>query len=209
MNTTASQPVQPYDALGAQLRASPNDKGSPASRPEEYMAVADHCTWIAGMLKLDSKSQSALARSCLLYPQEDGQFDIVRGACTTGGVTVATASSRYVLCLSMPVSANDQAAPVELAQAAARGLFDLPANVLVFKELGADGNTHYGIRDFAASKPLDPDWPHWGDALAWWCDGQVAAFLTTKAPGGSTQEVIMPSADQNRYWFMPKSSRQA
>lgn len=204
MNTTATQPVQPYDTLGARLRASPSGKGSAPGKPEEYMAVSNHCAWIAGVLKLDADTQSALARTCLLYPQEDGLFDIVRGSYTAGGVTVVTASSRYVLCLSVPVSGNGRMMPVELAEAAAKKLFALPSNALVFTELGADGSTHYGIRDFkAGAKPMDADWPHWGDAIAWWCDGQMAAFLTTKAPGGPTQEVIMPSADQNRYWFTP------
>jgi hypothetical protein len=208
MNTTTSQPIQPYDALGAQLRASPSGKGAPAGKAEEYMAVSNHCTWIAGVLKLNHSSQSALAQACLLYPQEDGLFDIVRGACAVGGVTVATASSLHVLCLRLPVSDNDnnQTVPMVLAQTAAKGLFDLPANALVFKEMGVEGDTHYGIRDFSAGKPLDQDWPHWGDALAWWCDGREAAFITTKAPGGPTQETIMPSADQNRYWFTPPST---
>lgn len=210
MNTTTSQPVQPYDALGARLRALPNSKGSPAGKPEEYLAVSNHCAWIAGVLKLDASSQSALALTCLVYPQEDGLFDIVRGSCTVRGVTVATASSLHVLGLRVPVSGrNDQTAPIILAETAAKDLFDLPENMLVFKEMGAEGDTHYGIRNFAAGKPLDPDWPHWGDALAWWCDGQEAAFLTAKAPGGPTQEAIMPSADQNRYWFTPPSKTAA
>lgn len=204
MSTTPTQSVQPYDALGARLRAPASGKGSTPGKPEEYMAVSNHCAWIAGVLKLDADSQSALAKTCLLYPQEDGLFDIIRGSYTSGGVTVATASSRQVLCLSVPVSGNGQMTPVELAEAAAKKLFDLPENALVFRELGTDGDTHYGIRDFkAGAKPIDPDWPHWGDAIAWWCDGQKAAFLTTKVPGGPTQEVIMPSADQNRYWFTP------
>ena len=77
----------------------------------------------------------------------------------------------------------------------------------VLAELGVDGSIHYGIRDFTAAKPLDVDWPHWGDALAWWCDGRQAMFVTAKAPGGPTQETILPNADQNRYWFTasPKS----
>lgn len=211
--TNANDPVQPYDALGAQLRAVPQSKGTLAGKAEEYLAVANHCTWVAGVLGLDDKAQAALAKQCLLYAQEGdaqegGQFDIVRGAYTSNGVTVATASSHYVLCLGVTVADNGQATPAALAAAAAKSLLDLPANVFVFEELGVDGTIHYGIRDFTATKPLDPDWPHWGDALAWWCDGRLAVFITTKAPGGPTQETILPNADQNRYWFTapPKSS---
>ncbi|MFZ2405740.1 MAG: hypothetical protein WAW41_11425, partial [Methylobacter sp.] len=80
--TTTSQPVQPYDILGAKLRAPAGGKGSTPGKPEEYMAVSNHCAWIAGVQKLDADSQSALAKTCLLYPQEDGLFDIVRGAYT-------------------------------------------------------------------------------------------------------------------------------
>lgn len=155
------------------------------------------------MLNLDAEVQAALAKACLVYPQEDGQFDTVRGSFAAGGVTVATASSHHVLCVSASVSANNPATPVEEAEAAAKALFDLPKSAQAFKELGTDGDTHYGIRDFSASKPLDPDWPHWADALAWWCDGRQVTFLTAKAPGGPTQETLMPSADQNRYWFTP------
>lgn len=207
-----SDPVQPYDALGARLRATPQGKGTPARKAEEYLAVGNHCAWVAGVLGLDATAQAALAKQCLLYAQEGdaqggGQFDIVRGACTVKGVAVATASSRHVLCLGVTVAGDGQATPAAQAAAAAKRLFDLPANVFAFKELGVDGSIHYGIRDFTATKPLDADWPHWGDALAWWCDGQQAMFITAKAPGGPTQETILPNADQNRYWFTasPKS----
>lgn len=206
--TNPNDPAQPYDALGAQLRATPQGKGAPARKAEEYLAVGNHCAWVAGVLGLDDKAQAALAKQCLLYAQDGGQFDIVRGACTSSkGVAVATASSRHVLCLGVAVAGNGQATPAALAAAAAKSLLDLPANVFAFAELGVDGSVHYGIRDFTAAKPLDADWPHWGDALAWWCDGRQATFVTAKAPGGPTQETILPNADQNRYWFTasPKS----
>lgn len=201
MDATTTPPVPPYDALGAQLRATPCGKGAPAASPAELLAADNHCAWVAGLLKLDENSRSSLAKSCLLYPQEDGTFDVVRGSVAAGGVTVATASSRHVLCVSVAVTPNPQAAPAVLAAAAAKSLFDLPATAFVFREMGCDGNVHYGVRDFGVTKRLDPDWPHWGDALAWWCDGQQATFITTKVPGGPTQEVIAPSAEQNRYWF--------
>lgn len=201
MDTTTNPPVQPYDALGTQLRAAPGGKGALAAKPEELLAVDNHCGWTAGLLKLDETTRSSLVKSCLLYPQEAAGFDIVRGSFSARGLTIATASSRHVLCVVVPLTPNPQAEPAALAAAAAKALFDLPATAFVFKEMGCDGNVHYGVRDFSATKPIDAEWPHWGDALAWWCDGNQAAFITTKAPGGPTQEVIMPSANENRYWF--------
>ncbi|MGO1118897.1 hypothetical protein ACTL6U_09340 [Rhodovibrionaceae bacterium A322] len=204
MATQTEKIVPPYDALGAQLCDLPTQKGKTASTAEERMALSNHGVWVEAIFQEAYRPSLSPADLYRLFPQEEGNFDLVRGSMTGDGIQFQTASSQFVLAVTVDLAdlSLGQGDATALAQAAARSLFALPSPSLVFQALGQEGAVQYGIRDFKAEgRPTAPDWPFWADLLAWFCDGTLLSFVTTKAPGGPTQQSISPAADQNRLWF--------
>ncbi|MCJ9429687.1 hypothetical protein [Kordiimonas marina] len=210
MSTSASPSTPstpPYGDLGQVLTTAPSVKARRPSTAEEKIAVADHIAWLQGILQEALQPTSKDVGAFAVLAQDDGRFDEVRGTYTLAdGTTVTTASSKYVLAVTVPaVAASSNPAPLEDAEASAQALFAWPkGTTLTFKELGTDSGLTYGIRDLTPpTSKSAPLWPSWDLTLAWWCDGQLAHFIVTKAPGGPTQAFINPAEDANQYWFTP------
>ncbi len=214
MSVTKPTQIPPYADLGTLLMTAPADKGTRPSSVQEKMAVNSHLSWLKAVLKKDFQPDAAAASYCRIFAQEEDKFDIVRGGYMVDMDHMVTASSKFVLSVSttaIPVSS--EVTPAKQAEATAHALFNWPPRTAApFEELGTDGNFHYGIRQTSKPMPLsgkstERHWPSWEESFAWWCDGQTASFIFTKAPGGPTQEVITPGEDANQYWFTspPKS----
>ncbi|WP_417458190.1 hypothetical protein [Kordiimonas sp.] len=211
MSVTRTTQTPPYADLGALLMTSPTDKGSTPSTVQEKMAVNSHMSWLTSVLNKSFKPSASAVSYFRIFAQEEGQFDTVRGGYMVDMDHIVTASSKYVLSISttaIPVSS--EVTVVKQAEATAHALFNWPPRTEApFDELGTDGAVHYGIRQVSKPMPLGTKskeeryWPSWEESLAWWCDGQTASFIFTKAPGGPTQELITPGEDANQYWFTP------
>ena len=133
--------------------------------------------------------------------RENGGADVIRGIFSAGDLELDTAQARQLLSLRIRGSAHQSGkTPSERAETAAHVLFRMGER-LHFEELGTFAGRTWGKQSPAPGQAVDPDWPHWHDRLHWWTTPDELGFVTLKASGGPTREVIGPFEEMNVVWF--------
>lgn len=132
------------------------------------------------------------------FPQERGRFDMLRARWRDARHGFEMAQTRHAIAVWVQGAAP--AATLEQVERAALALLDLPPGYRM-SQWGAEGGRAYGGRDPTAEGWEDDSWPHWRDHLSWWAGDGRAAFVSLKAGGGPTREIISFDPGDNARWF--------
>jgi hypothetical protein len=176
-----------------------NQKAPPVP-PNLVFEVDSARSWVK--LVLQSSFQPRAADPFVTFPSEGGRFDVIRSLYHAGGIQIAIAQSKYVICVSViadPQVAGQQQGR-EKAEIVAHKIISM-ADRIRLTQLGLLGNGQYGRQDVAAAGRVDPDSPHWLDTLRWWSHADVVGFVMLKATGGPTRAVISIDDQANQHWF--------
>lgn len=199
-NRVVAQLIQTPASSAAQLAQLAS--GSPvANPPQAAEALVRARGWLAQPFR--AAYQAPAGVGLLAVAREAGQADVIRARYTAAGLDLEVAQTRYLLSVrlrGLPAPAAGQ----ELAHAEqlARRIFAMDPH-LRFERLAMPGPVAWGLQATAGRQAADPDWPHWADRMRWWVTGNDAGFVTLKALGGPTREVIGPMEDMNLSWFGP------
>jgi hypothetical protein len=203
----------PFDTIELQLMQTPPPSrkaleaaagGQPPAPPKaaEFPLVSAR-SWIGAIL------QAAFApppsAPLLAFPQESDACDVIRVLYSVEKVEIEVAQSYYAVAVrtkGFPVGAD----LTEQAKAQAVGSKVLVnPQPLVCTKLGSETGLTFGEREIGPGGPVDPEWPHWFDLLRWWRRGDEIGFVTLKASGGPTREVLGEDEQAARHWFRPVS----
>jgi len=130
----------------------------------------------------------------LPFRGEEGRYDVVRARYRAGDATIDIAQTRHVIAVTVaPTDAG--------AEDVAAGLLrsDAPLHLTVVESY--DGG-NYGRHDTERDGLISPGWPQWLDALSFFRWSGTIAFVTLKATGGPTRELITADDASNSKWFM-------
>jgi len=134
------------------------------------------------------------------FPKENGRFDVIRCTYRARDMEISIAQSKYVISISVAGIGPDAQKPDrEKAEIIAGKILAMPDRIR-FQLAGTFVNGHFGRQEDPRGK-IDPEWPHWLDLLRWWSDGSTVGFVTLKASGGPTREVISVEDQANIHWF--------
>jgi len=187
-------PPSSRDALQA---ASSGKKTSPAADGADALVSAR--SWPGEIVKTPYLPPDTT--SYLLFPMEAGICDVIRAAFKSGGYEFEIAQSRYLISLRISgVRALPQESDLERARRIAREVL-VQGGTFQFAREGDFQAGSYGRHLSSSENVRDADWPHWFDQMRWWADKESVGFLTIKATGGPTRNVIDVSEGLNVHWF--------
>ena len=134
----------------------------------------------------------------LPFEMEAGICDTVRGLWEEGGYEFEAAHTRYLMSLKVRrVNGSSSASASEDAETLARRLFVDGSKIRLVKS----GEFNGLVCGEQKGPPLSDSWPHWLDAMRWWQRGGETGFITLRAAGQPTREVMSTNEDDNRKWF--------
>jgi hypothetical protein len=137
----------------------------------------------------------------LVTEDDEGICDTLRGSWETPRGAIDVAHSKHVIMIRLRDRSNQgQADERTRAASAARAIFR-EGDFFCLVDQGLRGQGRWGMHDRSRTPQLDPDWPHWKGELRWFVEGNDVVFLTLKATGEPTREVISPGAGFNTRWF--------
>jgi hypothetical protein len=138
----------------------------------------------------------------LAFPLENGFCDVVRAKYKIKGASIHIAQSRYLFSVVVEgFDFEDRINPLDRVQFLAAIVLNskIPIELV---QVGSFGKGIYGIRKMPPSGPIDVESPHWLDELRWWYENGRSGFITLKATGGPTREVISPERNEfHLKWF--------
>jgi hypothetical protein len=137
----------------------------------------------------------------LEFPKEAGFCDVVRARYDVGDRGLEVAQSRHLISVKIggcPVGWGASNAKV-VAEVAGELLVE--GDTMSFEKTGNLGSRVCGRHAVAAAKRKDAEWPHWFDQIRWWREGDQVGFITIKATGGPTRELITCAEEENLNWF--------
>jgi len=157
---------------------------------------------------MGAKSELAFPREQVHigFPQEGGEYDVVRTRFRIGPWVAETARTRWVAALRVMGSDLD-AESIEVVQHVVQRIFD-PAQHIIPKCVGREGPVSFGVQDVEASG-LAGDWgaelgryPHWRNELKWVHGPSFVGFVSIIAGGAPTSPLQVNAAPAaNRHWF--------
>lgn len=172
---------------------------APGLAPKGQFEAEEAREWAAVVLKKPYLPPAEVP--FLPIPQEEGVCDVVRARYRAGQAEVEIAQTKYLLSIRLiGFAAGAVAGDAALAARAARAALNEEGRI-TFDNSTAVGGRTWGRQGVPPQGPVDPEWPHWLDQLAWWCEGTDVGFITLKATGGPTKEVISAAEEDNRHWF--------
>jgi hypothetical protein len=128
----------------------------------------------------------------LPFRAEASRYDVVRVRYEAAGLRLDVAQSKHVFSVRTTLGAEN-------VEDLATRLFRAPMSIHLKKPRNIDG-FEFGARETAYGL-MSSEWPHWFDALFWWRLASAAGFVTIKATGGPTREVISFDDELNVHWF--------
>ncbi len=172
---------------------------APPVPPELAFDIQSARSWAVQLLQ--AGFQPKLNDLFLPFPNEAGRFDVIRCAYRADSMDILIGESKYAISIGVTDPRfSHPGQDREKAESLARQLLTMPERIRL-KETGVTGNRRYGEQDVKAAGSVDPQWPHWLDALHWWSEANSVGFVTVKASGGPTRAVISLDDQSNRHWF--------
>ena len=136
--------------------------------------------------------------------KEGGVCDVVRCRWLVGASTLELAQTHHILSLRVGPCPFDLTG-LEAIRACVLELF-VPGVGLVLDEAGSEPGAAWGEQNVAAAGQAST-WPHWRDKMRWWYEHGDVGFVTLKADGSTTREIISSWEDLNRTWFSGSKRR--
>lgn len=128
----------------------------------------------------------------LPFRTEEGRYDVVRVRYRVADRWLDVAQSRHVVSVRTILGG-------ETVEQLAGRLFRAPLSIHFKKARDVNGfefaarDTLYGV--------MSSEWPDWFDALVSWRWTNAVGFVTIKATGGPTRELITFDEEANVHWF--------
>ena len=198
-NEVSQQLIQTPEASLATLEAAmakltPEAKDEPLSWPIETAF-----SWSQDILK--GKYAPPRKDLFVMFPMENGFCDVVRAKYPVGSeYEIEIAQSRYLISVKIKGGVPEALEDAELVETMAREFIDT-GEPMKFLKTGEFAGGSCGQRVISPEDLADPEWPHWLDDLRWCRTGSQVVFLTIKAAGGPSRELIEPTEEMNIDWF--------
>lgn len=169
----------------------------PRNPPAADNAIVRARGWLR--LPFQDQFQAPEDLPMVAIPAENGFCDVIRAMHKAEGLEIETAQARKILSIRVK-GYRGQAGGTELSRAEelAKRILALDDKIK-FVQLGTLGPRTWGVQSDA--QPVDAQWPHWFDKLHWWTTADDVGFVTLKAVGGPTREVLGPFEEMNTNWF--------
>jgi hypothetical protein len=198
-NQVSQQLIQTPAASLETLRAAMPERDPEAEAEPQAWSIETAFSWARDILK--EKYAPSRKNPFMMFPKENGFCDVVRAMYRVGEeYDIEIAQSRYLICIKINGFLLEAKEDVQLVEAVAKE-FIATDEPLKFLKTGEFAGGSCGQREVAPDDLADPEWPHWVDDLRWWRKGPQVAFLTIKAAGGPTRELIEPTEEMNLDWF--------
>ena len=187
----------PDDSVAALLAAA---RGGSVRVPSEAIGpAAEARSWAVRLLR--GPFEPPADTPFVALPAEAGGPDVVRARYRANGCDVEIGQTVFIISVRVRGVPNAQEQPVE-AYAAQVARLVLATNAsFTFTVAGTEGGRTFGTRDVPPEGPVSDEWPHWVDALRWWREGDEVGFITVKAAGQPTKQVVGTEPGLNVVWF--------
>lgn len=173
---------------------------APLSSPRSVRApLAEARSWARSLLRPDWAPAPDVP--FLAFPQEQTRFDVVRALWSQKGIVIEVAQTIHLISIRIRGAGIARSQRPADAAASVAQIFLATTAPVRFNDEGRWGGINIGKRVPPATGRVDPDWPHWEDELRYFINDYEVGFLTLKASGGPTREVIACSESMNRVWF--------